>query len=47
MSEAAPNPTLHIIKLSVGTDSIDDLARWQEFRLIAKVPLADDGGAAT
>lgn len=32
MSESPPTPTLHMIKLSVGTDSIDDLARWQEFR---------------
>jgi len=27
-----PTPTLHIIKLSVGTGSIEDLARWQDFR---------------
>lgn len=32
MSEPAPSPALHMIKLSVGTGSIDDLARWQEFR---------------
>lgn len=25
-------PILHMIKLSVGTESIEDLARWQDFR---------------
>ena len=25
-------PTLHMIKLSVGTESIEDLARWQDYR---------------
>ncbi len=32
MSEAVATPALHMIKLSVGSGSIDDLARWQAFR---------------
>ena len=32
MSGAESAPTLHMIKLSVGSGSIDDLARWQAFR---------------
>lgn len=32
MSEPDSSPVLHVIKLSVGTGSIDDLARWQAFR---------------
>ena len=32
MSGAESGPTLHMIKLSVGSGSIDDLARWQAFR---------------
>ena len=32
MSEPASGPTLHMIKLSVGSGSIDDLARWQDYR---------------
>jgi hypothetical protein len=28
----ATGPTLHIIKLSVGTTELEDLARWQDYR---------------
>ena len=27
-----PKPTLHMIKLSVGTETIEGLARWQDYR---------------
>ncbi|HKK30173.1 MAG TPA: DUF1489 domain-containing protein [Alphaproteobacteria bacterium] len=32
MSQSLPSPILHLIKLSVGPESLDDLAGWQALR---------------